>query len=395
MKKTITDIEGVYANGIAAGIKPGKMDMAYISVPSAVSSAGVFTRNQFIAPCLQYTQKCLKTHTLKAVIINSGNANAGTGDLGYQNAKTTAKCAQKFLGLSSHKEIGIASTGIIGVQLPMDKIEAGVTKLLQHPQELNGAGAAKAIMTTDLVQKEVYLEDTINQKTIAIAGIAKGSGMIAPNMGTMLGFFVTNAHISQKDLQACLKTAVEESFNMISVDNDTSTNDMALLFSTGAKKINLFDKETKEQFQSLLTKACIHLAKMIAKDGEGAERLIEVEVTGAVKKSDAKKIALNIINSPLVKTAIHGADPNWGRIIAAAAKDPDIKLNPKKLELKIQNQLIFQNEQGVDFDREMLVQLLKESEIKIQLDLHIGKHRATAWGCDLTKKYIDINTCYC
>jgi glutamate N-acetyltransferase/amino-acid N-acetyltransferase len=279
----------------------------------------------------------------------------------------------------------------------MDKIEAGVTALLQDKDALRKQGheAAKAIMTTDLIAKEVYLEEEIDGKKIVIAGIAKGSGMIAPNMGTMLAFFVTNAYCNPSELNAFLQAAVWESFNMVSVDNDTSTNDMALLFATGSKHQQFDSKKDRDKFQALLTKACVVLARLMAQDGEGAEHLIEVEVVGAAKKADAKKIALNVVNSPLVKTALHGADPNWGRIIAAAAKEPTIKLNTKKVELYMQDQLIFINEQGVDFDRENLIELLKQKEIKIKLNLNLGSKTATAWGCDLTKGYIDINTCYC
>lgn len=395
--KTITELENVYANGIAAGIKkdPSQKDLAYIYVPNATASAGVFTKNQFMAPCLKFTKKSLKNQTLKAVIINAGNANAGTGKQGYDNAKKTAKLAQGLLKLKHKNQVGVASTGIIGVQLPMEKVEKGIQKLLKNPFEKKGHFAATAIMTTDLIQKEVFLEEKIGKTKIQVAGIAKGSGMIAPNMGTMLCFIVTNAYIPTKKLQSFLNTAVEKSFNMISVDTDTSTNDMVLLFSTGTNQTKLASTQEEAQFQALLSNACITLAKLIAKDGEGAEKLIEVEVLGVKKKSDAKKIALNVVNSPLVKTAIHGADPNWGRIIAAAAKDPNIPLKTKKMELLIQNELIFKNEQATNFNRKTLIALLKKEEIKISINLHIGKQKAIAWGCDLTKKYVDINTAYC
>lgn len=381
--KTITDIDGVYASGIHCGIKKSKKDLAYIFIPNAYSSAGVFTQNQFAAPSIHYNKKIIKRNLLKAVIINSGNANAGTGEQGFTNVKKAAKLTAQKLNLNPN-EVAVSSTGIIGEQLPIEKIESGIEKLLANPKKKEGTIAAEAILTTDLFKKEAFYE----KDGIIVAGFTKGSGMLAPNMATMLCYLVTNAKVPTKKLQKMLTETVNISFNMTTVDNDTSTNDMTLAFSTGEKEADL------KLVQDLMTKACIDLTKQMAVDGEGAQHLIEINVQNAASYKDARKIALNIANSPLVKTAIAGEDPNWGRIIAAAAKDPKIKINLKKLDLSIQDTLIYSKEKIVLKNREDLGKKLKSKEIKINLDLNLGKSQATAWGCDLTHDYININTKY-
>ena len=392
--KTITDLEGVFATGIHAGIKSEgtKRDMAFIYVPGAVGSAGVFTQNKFRAPCLDYTKRCLERGIIKAVIVNSGNANAATGEQGLRNAEQTAEWAAPKLGLTPD-EIAVASTGIIGVQLPMERIHGGIEKLLQHTKLRDGHAAADAITTTDSYTKEVFVSAEIAGHQVSIAGIAKGAGMIAPNMGTMLCYLVTDAHLPSPVLQRALEEAVADSFNMISVDTDTSTNDMALLFATGKQQIQA-STTVFVQFRDLLRSACIALAKMIARDGEGAEKLIEATVEGAATKQDARTIALNIINSPLIKTAIHGADPNWGRVIMAVGKDHRCQVDPKRIDLRFDTEGILQNGEQLPFDRARLVALLKQEHVKIYVNLHLGEGSATAWGCDLTMGYIKINTDY-
>ncbi len=391
--KTITDIEGVYASGLHCGIKPRKKDLAYIYIPTACASAAVFTRNKFVAPCLTYTRKMLSKNTVKAIIINSGNANALTGDEGYKNAKQTAKWAASYLNLKQ-SEIAVASTGIIGVQLPMEKIESGLARLLETPFKQEGHIAAEAILTTDTFTKEVYFEEKIGKKTIVVAGITKGSGMIAPNMGTTLTYLVTNARIETDELKKFLVDAIDDSFNMTTVDSDTSTNDMAMIFSTGERKFQLTSKEERDLFKALLLKACIELAKMVARDGEGAFRLLEVVVKKAANIGEAKQIALDIANSPLVKTAIHGADPNWGRVVAAAGKNPKNKLNPEKVDVFFGNIQVMAAGAVIPFEREDVITYLKQDFVQVTVDLNLGTSAATAWGCDLSKGYIDINTRY-
>jgi glutamate N-acetyltransferase/amino-acid N-acetyltransferase len=391
--KTITDIHGVYANGIAAGIKPGKKDLAYIYVPNAVGAAGVFTTNKFRAACVTYTQKMMKRHTVKAVIINSGNANAATGELGVRNAKRTAQKAATLFKIPA-TEVVVASTGIIGVQLPIDLVEAGLDQLLRTPATRDGMATASAIMTTDLVPKHAYAEAKIGKKIFQVAGIAKGSGMIAPNMATMLGFIVTNATIESPLLAKWLKEAVDESFNRISVDGDTSTNDMVLAFATGEHSFSVTDPVSNTAFKALLLTVCQDLAKAIARDGEGATKLIEVVVENAANRVDAEAIGRSVINSPLVKTALHGADPNWGRVVAAVGKTENVKLNPDKVSVWFGDHAVFKDGVPLTFDRAAVVGQLKESTVSIRISMGLGAGRSKSWGCDLTKGYIDINTEY-
>lgn len=390
--KTITSINGVYANGIAAGIKPGKQDLAYIYVPNAVGSAGVFTTNKFCAACVTYSQNLMKNHLVKAVIINSGNANAATGKLGVKNATLTSKKAASLLKIPP-TQIAVASTGIIGVQLPIEKIEAGLGLLLETPVA-NGEAAATAIMTTDLVAKHAYAETQINRHTFQVAGIAKGSGMIEPNMATMLGFVVTNATIDSPTLKLWLKEAVDQSFNQVSVDSDTSTNDMVLAFATGEESFSMADTDAVSAFKALLLSVCTDLAKAVARDGEGATKLIELTVRGAASRQDARKIGKSIINSPLVKTAMAGADPNWGRIVMAIGKTPNVKVTPNKVDVQFGPHPVFTQGAPVPFDRDTIVGYLKQSTIELTVTLGGGEGQAKVWGCDLSKGYIDINTEY-
>ena len=390
-KRTLTNLPGVYASGISAGIKSnGKKDLAFIFVPSAYGSAGVFTRSAFAAPPLLLTKQAMKKGTLRALIVNSGNANAGTGAAGLRDARETARVAATLLGIKA-SEIAIASTGVIGKPLPMDTVKAGLHKLLKNPLARNGDAAAKAIMTTDLTQKEVFMSATIAGQRVTVAGCAKGSGMIAPNMATMLGFLVTDAKVDSQTLQRSLRSAVDDSFNMTSVDTDTSTNDMVTIFSTGKRGKKVSSAADKKAFTTLLTKACQHLAKLIAADGEGATKLIEVEVTGARTEREARRIALNVVNSPLVKTAIHGADPNWGRVLAAAGKDPSLTVDPRKVDLTFAGAPVMKRGKIVAHNRDKIRKLLSVRNVPIRLNLNVGKGQARAWGCDLTHGYVDIN----
>jgi glutamate N-acetyltransferase/amino-acid N-acetyltransferase len=394
MMKQMTDIEGVFADGAHVGIKPsGRKDLAFIYVPNAVASAGVFTQNKCCGANITQTKKALKTTTLKAVIVNSGNSNAATGKKGMENCRRMAQKAAHCLGLSMN-EVGIASTGIIGVQLDIDTVEAGIERLLTNKHMRAGSHAAEAIMTTDLFQKVVYKEKKIGKKIIKVAGIAKGSGMIEPNMATMLGFLVTNIDIEPSLFQKWFKDAVDQSFNMISVDTDTSTSDMVLAFATGEHKISLVDKEQCDAYTSLLLDCCIDLAKQIVKDGEGATKLIECQVSGAATHRDARFIAKSVINSPLVKTAIYGEDANWGRLLMAVGKTPGIKINKDKLSFSFGTEMVFSQGEPIAFDRKKITSLLKKDTVVIHIDLGLSSGNATAWGCDLTQRYIEINVDY-
>lgn len=387
----LTDLAGVFGEGIHCGIKPKKKDLAFIYVKDAIASAGCFTLSHYAAPSIGYTKKLLKTNVLKAVIVNSGNANAATGEQGLKDCKEMGKLLADKLGLR-RGEVGVASTGIIGKPMPMDVVRAGVAAL--DAQAKNTPSIAEAILTTDLSLKVVSRTKKVGKKNITVSGVAKGSGMIAPNMGTMLAYIVTDATMSSAELQAFLSESVSESFNMVSVDGDTSTNDMVLAFATGEKKFKVDAIIEKKIFQNLLTAVCIDLAKMIARDGEGATRLIEVNIIGASTRAEANKIALNVVNSPLVKTAIHGADPNWGRVLAAAAKDPALKCNPKKVSLSFNEKRVIEDGELIIKDRSELSAVMNTDTIVIDLDLNLAHGRATAWGCDLTHGYVDINTAY-
>ncbi len=392
--KSVTDIDGVYAGATACGIKSEGLDLAFLYVPNAQACAGVFTRNAFRGACLEHTKACLEAGSVKAVVINSGNSNVATGPKGIEDVERTAERAAKLLGLSA-SQIAVASTGIIGVPLPIEKIEAGLDLLLQDSKQKKGDEASDAILTTDLIRKETFLSSSIDGRDVVVAGFAKGSGMIAPNMGTMLAYLVINVDVPQDVLQSMLDQAVDASFNMVSVDTDTSTSDMALVFSSPENSISLENEENRVQLQSLLTEACVELAKLIAKDGEGAEKLLEVKVKGAASLTDARRASLSIAGSPLVKTAVHGADPNWGRVIMALGKTPNIEVEPSKVKLSFGNYLVFSDGEPVPgISLTEVAKSLQTKEVQVTIDLGLGESVATAWGCDLTKKYIDINVDY-
>lgn len=391
--KKLTDISGVYASGTYCGLKSdsSKLDLAYLYVPNATASAGVFTKNKFKAACITHTELALKNDTIKAVIINSGCANAATGPEGIENCKITAEKAASLLGIKN-SQVATASTGIIGVQLDMKKILPGLDRILENPERKEIDLAANAILTLDTKIKLAFAE----KGKLQVGGFAKGAGMISPNMATMLGFMVTNVALTPTTLKRLLQKACDDSFNMISVDTDTSTNDMVLIISTG--EIEATDVKEEEIFE-LIKQCSISLAKQIVADGEGAEKLIEANVKGANSELEAKIVAKNLINSPLVKTAIHGADPNWGRLMMAIGKEPSVRFNPDEIDVYLAGQLVFTKGRPGKFERSDLKKLLKAAEVKIDVNLNCKasaqeSYSATAWGCDLTKKYIDINTDY-
>ena len=391
MKKYFTEIEGVFAGGLNCGIKSGKMDLAFFYVPESYSSAGVFTTNKFAADCVNFNRENI-SKGIKFFVVNSGNANAVTKHAREANNKIAKKAAE-LLSISE-SEVGIASTGIIGVELPYEKIISGLEVALKNPKIKSGDLAAKAILTTDTIEKSVFYEAEVAGQKLQIGGICKGAGMISPNMATMLGFVFTNLKISSQDLQASLKTAVDKSFNMVSVDTDTSTNDMVIAISSGTLEADLSDKKIQETFDKLLQQACEDLAKMIARDGEGATKLLEAKVRGASSQKEADLVAKSVINSPLIKTAVHGADPNWGRIIMAIGKVPDTNIVAEKVAVRLQNVKVLEHGFPVAFDRAYLIAELKKESIQIDINLNIGDFEATAWGCDLTHGYIDVNVAY-
>ncbi len=382
----ICAVRGIRANGI----KQGKNGLAIIVTDARkLVTAGVFTRNRVIAAPLTVTREALEKGDLKAVIANSGCANAFTGERGILDAQWMAGILAKTLNCRSD-EIGVASTGVIGRFLDKTWISGHLEEVFDGLSNTKEAGiaCARAIMTTDTALKEVAVE---LDNGVRIGGIAKGSGMIEPNMGTMLAFLYTDAVLSKQTLDTRLRRAVDKSLNMVVVDGDTSTNDMALIAAMG------YHECEEEAFQKGLDFVCISLARMIAKDGEGATKLIEVRVKGARTPDDARAAAKAIVRSPLVKTAIFGKDPNWGRIVAAAGySGAEVDQNKISLRFSDNKQQVMLVDAGriIEGKLEALKSIMDNDEIIIDVDIGLGKNEATAWGCDLTYDYVKINAMY-
>ncbi len=388
---------GFKATGVKAEIKyPDKYDVALIYSEVKAQGAGVYTRNKVKAHPLLLTMKHLEKGTAQAIVINSGNANACVGKDGDEAAWIMAQKTAQMLGIAP-EEVLVASTGVIGVKMPLDRVEQGIEKaaseLLQANTSVEDAHlAALAIMTTDTVPKESACELRTEQGIVRLGAMAKGSGMIHPNMGTMLGFITTDADIPGDELQALLREAVEDSFNMVTVDGDTSTNDMVLALANGKSGVVLKDEDWLE-FRQMFLSVCKKLAQDIARDGEGASKFLQVEVEGAGNVVDARLIAKSICGSSLVKTAIFGEDANWGRILAAAGYS-GAEFDPNKADIYLGTILVAQEGQGVDFSEEEAKKILMNKDIQIRVVLREGDAQATAWGCDLTHDYVTINGSY-
>jgi glutamate N-acetyltransferase/amino-acid N-acetyltransferase len=393
--KNIVSPIGFKAAGIHCGVKHKKYDLALLVSEVPANVAGVFTTNAVqAAPVLVTKESIQQTGKMQAIIINSGNANACTGQQGYKDACLMQQKTAEKLGISPNM-VGVASTGVIGEMMRMDPIVKGIEKL-QPICQLEGAiNFSQAILTTDTVTKNTAYSTIIDGKEIIIAGTAKGSGMINPNMATMLGFITTDANIESIHLQAALQTVTDLTFNSITVDGDTSTNDMVLLLANGmAGNKSLTPAHPDwEAFVQTLHAVSQDLAKMIAKDGEGATKLIEVEVTGAISDVEARKIAKTVVGSPLVKTAVFGSDANWGRIIAAVGYS-GATLNPNQIGIKIGKTSVVENGEPICFSEGELLMYLKQPEVKISVELQQGKGQGVAWGCDLTYDYVQINATY-
>ena len=385
--------------GVHCGIKRKRKDIGIIYSDSPCNAAGVFTKNVVKAAPLIYDRRILDDNpeNIRAIVVNSGIANACTGEKGLKNAIEMAEKTAAEFNLSSNSVL-VASTGLIGVQLPMEKVKLGIEMaknfLMDSPVDF-----AQSIMTTDTVQKISSVKIDLNDKKINILGIAKGSGMIHPNMATMLSFLLTDAYISPNVLKTLLQLSVSETYNMIDVDGDTSTNDMVIILANGASETPeiLPKTEMSEKFLEALNQINTELAKKIVKDGEGATKLIEVRVLNAPTKEDAKKIAKSIVSSNLVKTAIYGGDANWGRIFAAVGYS-GASFDPMKIDLYISNTheniKVAENGKEYPFNEEKAKKILSADHVSLLLDMKQGKALATAWGSDLTEKYIEINGRY-
>ncbi|EOS67964.1 glutamate N-acetyltransferase/amino-acid acetyltransferase [Lachnospiraceae bacterium MD308] len=402
VKGGVTAAKGFEAASTAAGIKyTGRTDMALIYSQVPCEAAGTFTTNVVKAAPVKWDQQVIAGgEKAQAVVVNSGIANACTGEEGFGYCKDTAEALAKTLGISPAGVL-IGSTGVIGKQLPMDKLTAGIEVLAEKKNDSleNGTEAAKAIMTTDTCEKELAVEIEIGGKTVTIGGMAKGSGMIHPNMCTMLAFITTDAVISKETLKKALSEDVGDTYNMISVDGDTSTNDTVLLLANGlAENPKIVpDSEDYQKFAKALHTINEYLAKKIAGDGEGATALFEVKAVNCEDKEQAKVLAKSIVCSNLTKTAIAGHDANWGRILCAMGYS-GAQFDPEKVDLffesaagKIQ---IIENGTAVAYSEEEATKILSESAVTAIADVKMGEASATAWGCDLTHGYIDINADY-
>jgi glutamate N-acetyltransferase/amino-acid N-acetyltransferase len=337
----------------------------------------------------------VKSENTQAIIVNSGHANACTGEGGLQDAKKIVEMTAAKLGLNPN-EVLQASTGVIGVSIPMDIIEEGINKICDMVSEDGGNEAAEAIMTTDLVSKQITVEIELDGKKVLISGAAKGSGMIKPNMATMLSFVVTDANISKAMLDKAIKSSVKDSYNMISVDGDVSTNDMLITLANGAAENKIIDEENEDYkiFKEAFDFVNIELSKKIARDGEGATKLVEVEVVNAKDEESAKLCAMSVVSSNLVKAALFGCDPNWGRVICALGYSGG-DFDPNKVDLSFKSPIgeikVFEQGVNIAFDEAKASDILKDETIVLYADLNDGEYSAKAWGCDLTYKYVEIN----
>jgi glutamate N-acetyltransferase/amino-acid N-acetyltransferase len=389
---------GFRAAALAAGIKKvaGALDLAVIlSDCEATTAAGVFTANRAAAAPVILSRQHLATSRGKAraVIVNAGNANAATGRAGLEAAERTAQTAAKLLGVPT-EQVLVASTGVIGLPLKLELITVNLPALMESLSVQNAGAVAQAIMTTDTVPKSCVLRSQRGGKAVHLAGIAKGAGMIHPRMATMLCFITTDAAIHPRILATTLNSAVESSFNRISVDGDTSTNDTVLILASGASGLPVRPSdETHRWFLSGLRQLCQTLAKMIVRDGEGAKKLVTIEVTGARSPGDAERVARAIANSPLVKTAIAGSDPNWGRILCAAGYS-GAKFDPTRIDIRVNDFDLCRAGLDAGFDEAAAKRELDRRELTLRIDLHAGSHATTFWTCDLTHDYIDINASY-
>jgi len=381
------------------GIKyKGRDDLLLISFDEKANVAGVFTQSSMAAAPVKWCKKNIESFHAKALVVNAGNANAFTGLAGEKTVDKTARTVAELLNCKK-EEVYIGSTGVIGEKMDDEKLCSAIRETSNNfgNEENLYIDAAKAIMTTDTKPKVIKKRCIIGDVDIELIGFAKGSGMIAPNMATMLGYVFTDADISSKTLQALLKDSVEKSFNSITVDSDQSTNDTVLLFATKtAKNKHISDSKSKEisEFKEKLDELCLELAKMIVIDGEGASKLIEVLVEGAENDEQAKSVAFGIANSPLVKTAIAGEDPNWGRIVMAVGKS-STNIDPNKLIVKIGDHILTKDgEKHPDYVEKSVHNYLKQDKVKIAVNLNLGIHKKVVWTCDLTEGYIKINKDY-
>ncbi|MGA3601584.1 bifunctional glutamate N-acetyltransferase/amino-acid acetyltransferase ArgJ [Lysinibacillus agricola] len=393
--KNIVSPKGFKAAGLHCGLKHKKKDLAVLVSEVPASVAGVFTTNAVQAAPLKVTKEVVyATKKMQAMIVNSGNANACTGTQGVKDALTMQSLMAEKLGIEASL-VGVCSTGVIGEIMNMEPVANGIIQLEPMDNLESAIDFAQAIMTTDTVMKNTSYSTTIDGREVIIAGVAKGSGMIEPNMATMLGFITTDANIESDILQYALSDITNLTFNAITVDGDTSTNDTVVVMANGLAGNEALTPTHPDwqNFYYTLKTVAQDLAKMIAKDGEGATKLIEVEVEGAISDEEARKIAKTVVGSPLVKTAVFGCDANWGRMIAAVGYS-GATVNPDKITIQIGGATMVENGEPISFSEDELIQILKMNEVKIYVSLGMGEGKGHAWGCDLTYDYVQINASY-
>ena len=390
----VTAPQGFKAGGITCGIKKNQRpDLALVVSDNPAVAAGIFTTNQVQAAAVQLSKEHLRAGIARAIIVNSGNANACVGPVGINAAEAMAAAAAELLAIPA-EQVLVASTGVIGVELPVTKIQAAL-KDKEFIRAEGGGAAAQAIMTTDTFPKEVAVEFALGGKQVRIGGMAKGSGMIHPNMATLLGFITTDIAIDRMMLARAIRSAGDYSFNRITVDGDTSTNDSLFIMANGLAgnpEINT-DGPDYQLFLEGLTEVCLNLAKMIARDGEGATKLVEVRTEGASSEAAALRIGKSVATSNLVKTALFGEDANWGRILAAAGYS-GAQIDLEKIRIYLGGLLVCQNGIGVAFDEAEAKRILEQKEILIRINLGMGDAVASVWTCDLSYDYVKINGSY-
>jgi len=392
---SVTAPKGFLAGTARCGLKKAGDDLAIIFSERPAVAAAVFTQNLVQAAPVLVSREHLRFKTHHAIVVNSGGANACTGDPGLNDARATARMVAEYFNCDD-REVLVASTGVIGVKLDMDKIASGVREATGRLSRESGFHVAEAMMTTDTKPKRSVRSVKLGDRVVKIAGVAKGSGMINPNMATLLSFVTTDAAIGKAALHTALKRAVDRSFNRVSVDGDTSTNDMLAVFANGAAENESITKPEGadfELFAETLTEVCRDLAIQVARDGEGARKLITIRVRRAPNERDAAIIAATIGASLLVKTAIAGADANWGRILAAAGRS-GVKFDPSKIEIKLGDLAVARRGMGLPFSEARALEILKRDEVTITFDMRQGEAEITEWTCDLTENYVHINADY-
>lgn len=391
----VTAPDGFFATGVACGLKKnGKKDLALVCSEDTAAVAGVFTTNLVKGHSLQVTMEHIKNGYANAIIINSGNANACVGEEGYRNAKEMAAITAGLLDCKP-EEVLVGSTGVIGMPLNMKALRGGIEDAVANMDGEGGSFAEEAIMTTDLIPKEIAVEFNIQGTSVRMGAMAKGSGMIHPNMATMIGVITTDANISRKLLDKALKDVVKHTFNRVSVDGDTSVCDMVVIFANGQAENEgiVAENEDYDTFRAALEHVCTYLSRLIAQDGEGATKLVEISVDGAQSDDDAYKIVCAVAKSPLVKTAIFGEDANWGRIFTAAGYS-GATFNPDLVDIYIGGLLVCQSGCAVAFDEGKAKAILAEKEILVAIKLNQGQSSDRMWTCDFSYDYVKINGSY-